>query len=90
VGRTLGRDVKDRETFDFIAEEVETDWFVVLSRPDVDDAATHRDLGAVFDELLAPVPHIDETFYEAVAFNLAAATQHNGVRERLGRQDLGD
>ncbi len=55
VQRTLVGDVEGRQSFDLVAEEVESNRLVSLRRPDVDDAAAHRELRAVLDEALAPV-----------------------------------
>ena len=76
VRRTLCRDVKDGQAFDLVAEEVETQRLVVLGGPDVHDATAHRDLGAVFDQVLTSITHGDEPFDELVAINLAAAREH--------------
>ncbi len=64
MGRALGRDVKDGEPLELVAEEVQAHRLLGVRRPDVHDAAAHRDLGAVLDELLAPIPHGDQALDE--------------------------
>ncbi len=55
VQGTLIGDVEGGQSLDLVTEEVETNRLVSLRRPEVDDAPTNRELGAVFDEALASI-----------------------------------
>ncbi len=90
VRRALGRDVKDRQAFNLVPEEVETNWFVVVRWPDVDDATANGNLRAVLDQMFATVPHSHESFDKFVSTDFAAPTKYVRRTRGLWREHLGN
>ena len=88
--RALGGDVEDGESFDLVAEEVESQRLQGLGRPDVDDAAAHRELGAVLDEVLAAIAAAHQSRKELVAVELHAASHDQRCARTARREDLSD
>ena len=85
VGRELARDVEAADRVDLVAEEVQTVGFALRVGEDVDDAAAHRVLARLVDEIHAREARIDKRPFEHLDRD-AVAHAH---RDRSPAHDLG-
>ncbi len=66
------------QTVDLVAPQVDADGFVRRRGKHVDDATAHRELTAVLDLVLAPVPAGDQLGEERIELELVAGPHHHG------------
>ena len=80
VGAALFGDREPRQAVDLVAPQVDAHGFVVGTREDVDDRAAPRELAAVLDDGLAPVPEHDQPLTERIDVDDVADADADRVR----------
>ena len=88
-GAALVRDGELDETVDLVTPEIDADRSIGRGREHVDDRTAHRDLTAVFDLVLAPVPRQHQPLDEAVLVDPVARSHDDRGRVlRTGTEAL--